>query len=36
MGVDKRGRVEWYRFTGKAEAFRESTKQTNQRVDRAN
>ena len=32
MGVYKRGRVWWYRFTWKGEAFRESTKQTNKRV----
>src|SRR5271168_2769752 len=32
MGVYKRGRVWWYRFTWKAEAIRESTKQTNKRV----
>lgn len=32
MGVYKRGRVWWYRFTWRGEAFRESTKQTNKRV----
>src|SRR5579863_8788698 len=32
MGVYKRGRVWWYRFTWRAEAIRESTKQTNKRV----
>jgi len=32
MGVYKRGKVWWYRFTWKGEAFRESTKQTNKRV----
>src|SRR5580658_8466662 len=32
MGVYKRGKVWWYRFTWKAEAIRESTKQTNKRV----
>jgi site-specific recombinase XerC len=32
MGVYKRGRVWWYRFTWKGEAIRESTKQTNKRV----
>ena len=32
MGVYKRGRVWWYRFTWKGQAIRESTKQTNKRV----
>jgi len=32
MGVYKRGRVWWYRFTWRGEAIRESTKQTNKRV----
>src|SRR5271166_6007619 len=32
MAVYKRGRVWWYRFTWRAEAIRESTKQTNKRV----
>jgi len=32
MGVYKRGRVWWYRFTWKGEPTRESTKQTNKRV----
>jgi integrase len=32
MCVYKRGKVWWYRFTWKGEAFRESTKQTNKRV----
>jgi integrase len=32
MCVYKRGNVWWYRFTWKAEAIRESTKQTNKRV----
>ena len=32
MGVYKRGRVWWYRFTWKGEPIRESTKQTNKRV----
>src|SRR5271168_4859790 len=32
MAVYKRGKVWWYRFTWKAEAIRESTKQTNKRV----
>src|ERR1700674_5762154 len=32
MGVYKRGSVWWYRFTWKAKAIRESTKQTNKRV----
>lgn len=32
MGVYKRNRVWWYRFTWKGEAIRESTKQTNKRV----
>lgn len=32
MGVYKRGRVWWYRFTWKGEPFRESTKQSNKRV----
>ena len=32
MGVYKRGRVWWCRFTWKGEAIRESTKQTNKRV----
>src|SRR5258708_4535359 len=32
MAVYKRGRVWWYRFTWKAKAIRESTKQTNKRV----
>jgi integrase len=31
MGVYKRGKVWWYRFTWNAEAIRESTKQTNKR-----
>ena len=32
MGVYKRGRVWWYRFTWKGQAIRESTKQTNKRI----
>jgi integrase len=32
MGVYRRGKVWWYRFTWNAEAIRESTKQTNKRV----
>jgi len=32
MGVYKRGRVWWYRFTWKGEVFRESTKHTNKRI----
>jgi hypothetical protein len=32
MGVYKRGKVWWYRFTWRAEAIRESTKQPNKRV----
>jgi integrase len=32
MGVYRRGKVWWYRFTWNAEAIRESTKQTNRRV----
>jgi hypothetical protein len=32
MCVYKRGKVWWYRFTWKGEAFRESTKQPNKRV----
>jgi integrase len=32
MGVYKRKRVWWYRFTWKGQVFRESTKQTNKRV----
>src|ERR1700693_1484962 len=32
MAVYKRGRVWWYKFTGKGEPIRESTKQTNKRV----
>ncbi len=32
MGVYKRSRVWWYRFTWRGVAFRESTKQTNRRV----
>jgi integrase len=32
MGVYKRNRVWWYRFTWKGEVFRESTKQSNKRV----
>jgi integrase len=32
MGVYKRSRVWWYRFTWKGKAIRESTKQTNKRV----
>jgi hypothetical protein len=32
MGVYKRGQVWWYRFTWRAVAIRESTKQTNKRV----
>src|SRR5580704_862979 len=32
MGVYKRGKVWWYRFTWRGEAIRESTKQTNRRV----
>jgi hypothetical protein len=32
VGVYKRGRVWWYRFTWKGEPFRETTKRTNKRV----
>ncbi len=32
MCVYKRGKVWWYRFTWRGEAFRESTKQPNKRV----
>ncbi len=32
MGVYRRNRIWWYRFTWKGEVFRESTKQTNKRV----
>jgi integrase len=32
VGVYKRGKLWWYRFTWRGESFRESTKQTNKRV----
>ena len=32
MGVYKRGRVWWYRFTWRGQVFRESIKQSNKRV----
>ena len=32
MAVYKRGRVWWYKFTGRGEPIRESTKQTNKRI----